>query len=70
MEQQYLQPQVYVKMIQELSATIGNLYTEMALQKAQYSELLEYATKLQEELDETKKSTEEPVMMQEEVINE
>lgn len=70
MEQQYLQPQVYVKMIQELSATIGNLYTEIALQKVQYSELLEYTSKLQEELEETKKSTKEPVTMQEEVINE
>lgn len=58
MEQQYLQPQVYVKIIQELSATIGNLHTEMALQKVQYEELLDYTSKLQEELDDLKEPVE------------
>lgn len=60
-QQQYLQPQVYVKMIQELTATVGNLNTEIALQKAQYSELVEFATQLQKELEEAKGEV-EPTM--------
>ena len=61
MEKQYLQPQTYVRMIQELTATIGNLYAEIALQKTQYSELVEYTTELQKELEEAKGEV-EPTM--------
>lgn len=69
MEKQYLQPQTYVRMIQELTATIGNLYAEIALQKTQYSELVEYTTELQKELEEAK-APKEPTVMQEVVKGE
>ena len=64
MEKQYLQPQTYVKMIQELTATIGNLHAEIALQKAQYGELIEFATGLQKELDELKSAPVEAAPME------
>lgn len=65
--QQYLNPETYVTMIQDLGATIGNLNLELSLARAQYKEMLEYAQKLQSELSSIRE--EEPAK-EEEIISE
>lgn len=51
-QQQYLNPETYVGVIQDLSATISNLHVELALAKTQYKEVLTYAQELQTKLNE------------------
>lgn len=50
--QQYLNPETYIGVIQDLSATISNLTVELALAKTQNKEIVEYAQSLQNKLDE------------------
>lgn len=65
--QQYLNPETYLTMIQDLGATIGNLNLELSLSKAQYKEMLEYAQRLQAEINSYKK---EPMPKEEEIVSE
>lgn len=51
-QQQYLKPETYIGVIQDLSATISNLHVELALAKTQYKEVVEYAQELESKLNE------------------
>lgn len=49
--QQYLNPETYVGVIQELSNTISNLHIELALAKTQHKEALDYIQELQDRIN-------------------
>lgn len=51
-KQQYLNPETYIGVIQDLSTTISNLHIELALAKTQYKEITEYVQELQKQLEE------------------
>lgn len=52
-QQQYLNPETYIGVIQDLSATMANLQVELALAKTQNKEILAYVKELQAKLEET-----------------
>lgn len=49
--QQYLSPETYVGIIQDLSTTISNLHVELSLSKTQLREVSEYAQQLQQKIN-------------------
>lgn len=64
-QQQYLNPETYIGVIQDLSTTMANLQVELALAKTQNKEILAYAKELQEKLEQA----ETPEKIEAEVVD-
>lgn len=52
-DKQYLSAETYLGIIQELSNTISNLHIELALAKTQNKEILDYAQKVQNGIEQS-----------------